>query len=357
MKPILFESLLDNLFQLEEGVASARKKYVDEEGGDGKITPDEFKRFIEADPSPTKKYVEWMIKMHITQGFRRDEIQREIEHFDNAVKKGLIQKADINQYRGLDDVQQTLEQIEGKQTKSEIRKFEKGKGAEKVYEDENVLIVSPTTHAASCYYGKGTKWCTTDSSSQYFDGYKRDGIKLYYIMDKKENEKFAVAVYPNGSKEVFDEKNHGVRSWFFFSDDSPLKKYGLKEELFAPAPHKSRAEFLIDLFTKTNIKRFYDWDLPSDFEKKTIDAVQKYIGDEFYYATNYTTSFPPSIARYIRTKKKSWIAQGEDNFRFKTILMEWDNIVIWSGNDNTSVEELLVKDPKEFVEKLLGQEN
>lgn len=355
MKSILFESLLDNLFQLEEGVASARKRFVG--FGEGKISEDLFKKIIEADPSPTKKYVEWMTKQIVLFDYPFDYTKSVVSKFDVAVKKRLIQKTDINQYPEVGDLQYALQEIEGKQTKSEIRKFEKGKGVEKVYEDENVLIVSPTTHAASCYYGKGTKWCTTETSSQHFDRYKKEGIKLYYIMDKKENEKYAVAVHPNDDKEVYDEKDHEVSSWFFASYDSPLKRYGLKEELFAPAPQKSRAEFLIDLFTKTNIKRFYDWDLPSDFKKKTIDAVQKYIGDEFYYATNHATSFPPSIARYIRTKKKAWIAQGEDNFRFKTILMEWDNIVIWSGNDNTSVEELLVKDPKEFVEKLLSQEN
>jgi hypothetical protein len=61
---------------------------------------------------------------------------------------------------------------------------------EKLFEDDNVLIVSPLTIEASSYYGKNTPW--------HYDGYHgtkdferrlSSGGKIYYIINKKTNEK------------------------------------------------------------------------------------------------------------------------------------------------------------------------
>jgi len=362
VKPILFESLLDNLFQLEEGVASARKKYVDEEGGDGKITPDEFKRFVEADPSPTKKYVEWMTKQIVLFDYPFDYTKSVVSKFDVAVKKRLIQKTDINQYHTLADVLQTLEEIEGKQTKSEIRKFEKGKGAEKVYEDENVFFVSPTTHAASCYYGKGTKWCTTETSSEAFDKYKKEGVKLYYIIDKKENEKFAVAVYPSGHKEVYDEEDYEV-SWFFFSDDYFSKRFGLKEELFKPD-----ISLLINSLSK-QFERFYvaflrDYGVTQDFLEKVDIFAKTEIGEPSYYISSSSKPFPSSINEYIKNKDMEKVAVSrneEKDVSMSARSIEKKHLLITFVENATDqayrIKFLVVGRPKKFVEKLLSQEN
>ena len=64
-----------------------------------------------------------------------------------------------------------MDVVDNRKTKSEIEKELKNQ-AQKLYEDDDVLVVKPNTYAASCYYGANTKWCTTTKdSSHYFRQY------------------------------------------------------------------------------------------------------------------------------------------------------------------------------------------
>jgi hypothetical protein len=60
----------------------------------------------------------------------------------------------------------------------------------KIFEDENYIIFKPLTYLASCSYGYQTKWCTAMiNEPSYFYNHSK-GI-LIYLIDKKENRKFA----------------------------------------------------------------------------------------------------------------------------------------------------------------------
>jgi hypothetical protein len=60
---------------------------------------------------------------------------------------------------------------------------------EKLYEDNNFLLVIPFTHEASCKYGAGTKWCTTgrdDKGSEWFNKHNNAGSLGYLIIKNNE---------------------------------------------------------------------------------------------------------------------------------------------------------------------------
>ena len=57
-------------------------------------------------------------------------------------------------------------------------------GSYKVFEDDQYLIVVPQTEEGSCYYGQGTKWCTSAKRLNQFDTYNEEGT-LFYIINKK----------------------------------------------------------------------------------------------------------------------------------------------------------------------------
>jgi hypothetical protein len=60
---------------------------------------------------------------------------------------------------------------------------------EKLYEDNNFLLVVPFTHEASCKYGAGTKWCTTgrdDKGSEWFTKHNNAGSLGYLIIKNNE---------------------------------------------------------------------------------------------------------------------------------------------------------------------------
>jgi len=59
------------------------------------------------------------------------------------------------------------------------------KQSEKVYEDENLLVVKPLSYEASCFYGAGTRWCTTRKDEPiHFNTYGKTMGRLFYIIFK-----------------------------------------------------------------------------------------------------------------------------------------------------------------------------
>jgi hypothetical protein len=90
-----------------------------------------------------------------------------------------LPKTDINQYQSLEELLKTLNDYQNKPR----REYKQIEGGNVVFENNRFLIVNPLTHQTSCYYGKGTKWCTAASSDQKFNEYNSDG-KLFYILDK-----------------------------------------------------------------------------------------------------------------------------------------------------------------------------
>jgi hypothetical protein len=117
---------------------------------------------------------------------------------------------DINQYENPQFIKKLMNTIDSKKSQREIEREIKTQ-ADKIYEDADVLVVRPKSHAASCYYGANTKWCTTQSGhSAYFDKYSRDG-NLYYFLNKKTNDK--MALYRNESErltEVYNSQDRNV---------------------------------------------------------------------------------------------------------------------------------------------------
>ena len=98
---------------------------------------------------------------------------------------------DINQYENPQFIKKLMNTIDSRKTQREIEREIKTQ-ADKIYEDNDVLVVRPKSHAASCYYGANTKWCTTQKGNPgYFDKYFRDG-NLYYFLNKKTGLKMAL---------------------------------------------------------------------------------------------------------------------------------------------------------------------
>ena len=107
-----------------------------------------------------------------------------IEGIANAFK-------DINQYENPEFIRTLMGIVDGKKTEREKERELKSQ-AERLYEDDDVLVIRPKSYAASCYYGANTKWCTTNKGdSGYFEKYIRTGL-LYYFIKKKENNKMAL---------------------------------------------------------------------------------------------------------------------------------------------------------------------
>jgi hypothetical protein len=101
-----------------------------------------------------------------------------VKEFDRL--KSNLEKKDINQYESSGELFLVLKNYT---SKSQERKIDSD--AKKIYEDGRVLIVKPLSHKASCKYGAGTKWCTTQDSPGYYDKHTSGNQGLYYIIMKE----------------------------------------------------------------------------------------------------------------------------------------------------------------------------
>lgn len=176
------------------------------------------------DPTKTKKYSQFLVKMlnkrieeydgnqllsegenenpldrvlpndswqnMITRNFICDYIfswsnmERFIE-FTDLMEKGLVIENDISKYDSWDMLEMNLFEAKNREM------FKKSKKEiSKIFEDDRYLIFRPLTYLASCSYGYQTKWCTAMINDPgYFYNHSK-GV-LIYLIDKKDNKKFA----------------------------------------------------------------------------------------------------------------------------------------------------------------------
>lgn len=127
---------------------------------------------------------------------------------------------DINQYQSVD---QLVDAINSYVTRIR-RDYEQVPGGNVVYNDERFFVVNPQTHDASCYYGRGTKWCTASDGDYQFHKHNDTG-KLFYILDRTKasnDPEYKVALMRNfdGGLSFFDAKNQLINSgWILRSPE------------------------------------------------------------------------------------------------------------------------------------------
>lgn len=165
------------------------------------ISSEDFDKIVQADPTwnsekPKKmgKYTKWLFRLYTSNKLKIEDLYKAREYLDyfNRYKQRLELK-DIGQYSSLQSLYLAIRPFmensrQPTSHKDEIRQIKEG--AEKVYEDDKWLIVVPHTQEASCYYGKGTEWCTAANKSyNLFDDYNEEG-PLYININKTNNKKY-----------------------------------------------------------------------------------------------------------------------------------------------------------------------
>jgi hypothetical protein len=216
---------------LFEGVSQARKDYV--------VTPDNptppkgvipepaFQAIVQRDPTGQKgKYVEWMCKMYVTNP-EPGMFQKfgALKDFEELCKRNKIVAPDNDiqnpQYDTVEKMVNMVNQKKKVKSKSEIKASIKHKGAKKIKENDRCSIYRIKTKEASVILGANTKWCTASGSSyNYFNSYYYDrNVNLYYILPKgemaKKYGKYAIAVYPNKRREVYDQMDKNIDHYEF----------------------------------------------------------------------------------------------------------------------------------------------
>ena len=205
---------------------------------------------INADPTPNQIYLEWIVSSYIDGGIQIFEdmgkTKTSLQEYSYLLHKKLVTNKfdkNIGSFCGLVGCKQ------GKREKigldiflnryydalSGIRKVTESKIAEKdakkIYEDNDVLIISPLTMEASCKYGAETKWCTAGREHNMFERYSKDG-PLYILIPKKpqyEREKYQIQVESKQYRNELDKSITFNDLLERFPVLSSIKKFARKE--------------------------------------------------------------------------------------------------------------------------------
>lgn len=127
-----------------------------------------------------KKYIIAIMKWYVNSEFRLEDCERIKSDISVYVKhKNKLPETDLNKYDNLGDFYRAIKPFENVLTQGEIEKNAKVEGTIKLWDLDHFKVYEISSFEAASYYGKGTKWCTTNKDQA--DHYLKDG-PLFIIM-------------------------------------------------------------------------------------------------------------------------------------------------------------------------------
>jgi len=184
------------------------------------VSNSSFSKFEEADLTPTKKYLDFMLKTwedRKTGGPYRTagSIIVAVNKFHNLIP--WVENKDIYSKEYYGNFGKLIDVIEVAEVLREEKNFNKEEHINVLLETDEFLLIQPKTHKGSIKYGANTKWCTTTKNNEsIFKNYTRDGF-LGYLIDKtdtKTGDYKKVALYLeynsggiNESVKIYDVKD------------------------------------------------------------------------------------------------------------------------------------------------------
>lgn len=245
-------------FLVEGKLENLQTKYPDH--------ADEIKELSERDPSSTKKYLDYAVKVLISGKALAQEIGDVIVLFHKFQNKFDSDKRDIGKWKNFTELRDRLFELEqsGEKSKTTQKREMKAGGADKLYEDDQVVMYFIKTKDASMTYGSGTKWCVTMRDKNYFQDYNGRNIILIFLLRKdltKEDPNYKVAlVFQRDLKNKIIEKQYFNAPDTGFEKPTPLKDVKNLEQVLSIAENTAKAHQSVlgqnCLMVKSNILRF-----------------------------------------------------------------------------------------------------
>lgn len=128
----------------------------------------------------------WFPAMEMWSARKTEPIEETIAAITSYVKN-REKLGDISQYKTTDQLRAALNVLVSKSAMKNMAKAAKS-SADRIYEDSDYVVVFAKSKEASCVYGAGTTWCTAATEKgNLFYPYARNGVWLYYIIDKKDD--------------------------------------------------------------------------------------------------------------------------------------------------------------------------
>lgn len=194
-----------------------------------------FNKFVNSDKTPTKKYLEFLLKSWINRHYNNcpsttDDLISLVYSFEDLlpyIENKDIYAKDYNDISLLKLVIARAEEVKDEKT------FVKDEHIVILHETDEYLLLTPLTHRGSLKYGAGTKWCTASKHEAHtFQRYNKGGL-LGYVIDKtgkRETNYNKIALYHEYSDNAFSGDINVFNAYDSNVEDSTVMKNGWSEE-------------------------------------------------------------------------------------------------------------------------------
>ena len=158
------------------------------------------------DPTPEKKYLLWLYKLFLNEfSFSLEKPNWDEEIFPDITKalttleqfpdrfKNANQSTDVYSYKSYEDL---IKASEIAFTKGNV-KTKLHKETDLVDEFDGIVILYPSSYKASCFYGRGTRWCTASNYSSAYEDYSMNGYLFYILNRSSSGQDYKTALYTN----------------------------------------------------------------------------------------------------------------------------------------------------------------
>lgn len=147
----------------------------------------------DADPTPNKQYVQWLVRSYISGAIRTKEdvvstTADMLERYHTLkVHRKLPQSlANLDKFKTISDLinlDYSVSTTYNEFVKEKPEAIPKGESTE-IVNDAKFRIIIPHDKEASCYYGQGTQWCTASRNNNMFDSYSTHNEPLFVVIPK-----------------------------------------------------------------------------------------------------------------------------------------------------------------------------
>lgn len=146
---------------------------------------------VQLDKSKTHKNLQWILNLIVSGNLKAEDRYKVPGMIDEMQRCAYMLKRDgvardLNQYKSLPDLAKALKPYAEELSPAEIgenERLEIDAQTEVIHKSEGLLVVSPKSEKASCFWGRGTRWCTASTEADNeFDRYTANGKELFVFI-------------------------------------------------------------------------------------------------------------------------------------------------------------------------------
>lgn len=291
------------------------------------ISKEDFLTISACDTTTGKKYLDWLLKTYAGKKLDINNLTSvtEIIEIHNGLKDDVaVELRDINRFASVEDFMISFNRWLVKRFQDNENTIDYYKrGAELVFENDDIFIVKVLSYEGSTHFGSKTKWCTNQYND--YSRYAATGAGMYIVTTK--SHKYRKAFYDKtqlsvSNLEFRNQNNDGI---------DLLRGVADNIELYKPFQKIFKGNNKItEVGLRDELRKFFDFSSMTSDVKKQL--VTKYGFALISVIENFNYSMICDLFETFKDKVFQYIPDSDDKFSaFVSVVEDGLKIMLKKG--------------------------